>query len=330
MAESAGLPQAIEVEDSGAIEFVTEQATVSVYPSCGMLISSFIDIATGADAIWTTGRPVPRHGGLGVGGSASTDTFMEDFVGGWFPMIPHVGFPDPDDDTVYLHGTAARLPWTITARSSSRLTATVVLENAFTVVRELELTGRMLRVETSLVNAGATSRAVSWGEHPCFDLTTFASGAVTAPVVTAKVPYPALDESAASLASAGHFFWPEAIGVNGAPRVVSAVGDPQWEGHDHIELELLSGSAQLSAPHLGLILDVAWDPSAWPSVLLWRRSKGAANPENVIALEPASVEGRGAADRATLTMMEPGEQWDSWISVCWTDDERVSEGDIHV
>lgn len=245
-------------------------------------------------------------------------------------MIPHVGFPDPDDDTTYLHGTAARLPWTITARSSSRLTATIVLDNALTVVRALELTGRMLRVETSLINTGATSRAVSWGEHPCFDLTTFASGEVTAAVATATVPYPPLDDAAASLASADSFVWPEAVGIDGEPRVVSVVGDPQWEGHDHIELELLTGRAQLSAPNLGLRLNVEWDPSAWPRVLLWRRSQGVANPENVIALEPASVAGRGAADRAGLTMMEPGEQWDSWISVCWTDDETVSEGDNHV
>lgn len=327
MAESTGLPYAKVLENSETIELVTEDASVAVHPSCGMLISSFIDHATGADAIWTTGRPTPRQGGLGAGGRASTDTFVDNFVGGWFPMIPHVGFPGPDDHTTYLHGTAVRLPWDITARSSSKLTATVTLDNAFTVVRTLDLTGRILRVETRLINTGTTPSAVSWGEHPCFDLTTFASGVVTASVVDARVPFPPLDDRAASLASADHVLWPVAIGVNGEPRVVSAVGDPQWAGHDHIELEMLEGRARLSAPHFGLGLDIAWDSWTWPNVLLWRRSHGEANPENVIALEPASVGGRGAAERETVTLMEPGEQWDSWISVCWTDDERLSEGD---
>lgn len=326
MTDWTPVPQGMLVDQSLPIELVGSEVRVVVHPDCGMLVSSFVDRSSGAEAIWTTGRPHRRRGDLGAGGAASTATFLELFEGGWFPMIPYVGFPATDDLGAHLHGTALRQAWTVIRHAASDLVATLRLDGGLLVTRSLQVTEGTLRVHTSVQHTGIAALPICWGEHPCFDLTTFESGELFASVLDARVPSPPLDAPAASLAPASNLAWPYAIGLDGARRRVSDVGDPRWIGHDHIELELLGGRAQLWAPRYGRRLTIAWDPWAWPNVLLWRRYSAPANAGNVIAIEPASVRGRGASERDEVPLIEPGEQWDSWMTLSWSaDDEIVRE-----
>lgn len=327
MTDWTPLPQATLFDEPTSIELVSSEVRVVVHPDCGMLISSFADLLSGAEALWVTGQPRRQEGNLGPGGAASTETFLELFVGGWFPMIPTVGFPAPEDQTAHLHGTAMRQPWVIARRSASALVATLKMGTGLLVTRALRVTGATLRVDTRLENTARSTVPVSWGEHPCLDLTTFESGEMIAAVLDARVPFPPLDAEAASLAAAETVVWPDAIGVDGVPRRVSDVGDPLWVGHDHVELELLGGRARVRAPRFGRVLDIAWDSLAWPNALLWRRFRGSAQADNVMAIEPASVRGRGASERDVLPVMEPGDQWDSWMSLSWSADDEIVRDD---
>lgn len=303
----------------------TDTTTVVVHPDCGMLVSSFRELESGAEAIWMNGQPAKMQGGVGAGGSISTDSFLDFFVGGWFPMAPFVGFPAPNDESSHLHGIALRLPWSITELSDSEITATLILSNGLVLTRSLRLAGSTLRVDTIIRNSAIVSLPVCWGEHPCFDLSTFESGRLFASVFEARVPSPPLDPETASLTPTETIQWPVASGTEGNVYRVSDVGDPRWAGQDHLELTLLDGSARLSAPRFDRVLNIAWGVAAWPHVLLWRRQREPGHPDNVFAFEPASVPGRGASERGSVPRMAPEEQWDSWISLSWTagDDETV-------
>lgn len=327
MTDWTPLLQATLLNEPEPIELVGSEVRVAVHPDCGMLISSFADRVSGAEALWLTDRPQRGDGALGPGGEASTETFLELFVGGWFPMIPHVGFPADDDQATHLHGTALRQSWTVAHRSASVLVATLTLATGLVITRSLRVDGATLRVDTRLENAGSSPQPVSWGEHPCFDVETFASGKLFASVVDASVPFPPLDARAASLASAQPLVWPHAVGLDGVNRRVSDVGDSSWIGHDHIELELLGGRAQVTAPRFGRTLELAWDSWAWPTALLWRRYVEPAHPDNVVAIEPASVGGRGASERDDIPLMEPGERWDSWMSLSWRAADEIVRDD---
>lgn len=286
---------------------------VVVHPRSGMLVTSFVDRESGADAIWTSGEPLVAADDLGPSGAASIATFVDRFVGGWFPMIPTVGFPD-DDSTDYLHGTAARRAWSVDNHTATSVRASVALGFGLRATRTLVLSAGSLVTRTRVSNDSTDDVAVSTGEHPCFDLALF-SRLTCAPAAVAA-PHPPLDSSLASLQTPQAVAWPLARDRAGAMLDISDIGRDDWVGQDHLALELPIGAFSLEAREPGLSLDVSWDSEVWPYALIWRSSR--AEPgASVLAVEPASLPGRSAQEQPTAARLLPGGSIDSVVTLSW-------------
>ncbi len=202
----------------------TAEVSVIVHPGSGMLVSSFAHRASGIEAIWTSGEPVPARVRARPGGAASTATFLADFVGGWFPMIPTVGFPADDDGSRHLHGTATAV--VLDRRSialPTSLRAEMVLDSALAVTRTLTVADGALQTRTRITNGSDRPVPVAHGEHPCLQLTAFSRPARASPP-PASVPYPALDPGLASLSSPQALAWPVGRSTSGAIVDVAGVG----------------------------------------------------------------------------------------------------------
>lgn len=282
------------MESPAEITLADDALRVTLTPANGFSLSSLVDLASGADALWRRPgfTPAPGSRMLGLSGEPSGETFLDVFAGGWFEMFPEVGYTQADDVASFVHGEAVRLPWELVDAGPVHAEAHVAcVRRPLTLTRRVALEGGRLHVRERIANAGAGPVPYTWGHHPCFARETFAGGRLELAVAGAEVPDPWFDEANATLAH-GPFGWPHAPvragaagvgaagaagaattpGAAGATIDLSAIPPTADRRHDHACLALAAGGFRLTAPSAGpegRALRVAFDAEQFPHVLLW-------------------------------------------------------------
>lgn len=263
------------MDASAAITLADDALRVTCTPDQGFSIRSFVDVASGADALWQRPghTPTPCSRALGPAGTASEQSFLDVFGGGWFEMFPEVGYTLEGDDTSFLHGEVVRLPWTVTDHGPAHVEARVAtLRRPLALTRRMELRDGVLHVSERIENVGMAPAPYTWGQHPCFSRATFAGGRLEIPVARAEVPDPWFDPEHATLAH-GPFDWPHAPARSaGAVVDLGAIPPTADRRQDHACLTMAGGGFRLTAPSAGAdgrALRVAFDHAQFPYVLLW-------------------------------------------------------------
>lgn len=319
------------MESPATVTIANEALLVTCTPAHGFSLSSLVDRASGAEALWRRPGflPAPCTRALGPSGAASEETFLDVFCGGWFEMFPEVGYTREGDIASFVHGEAVRLPWELLDCGPDRLAARVAtVRRPLVLERTVALEGPLLRVGERVENVGRSPVPYSWGHHPCFSRETFAGGRLEVPVAAAAVPAPWFDPDHATLAH-GPFAWPQASARDDGGAVDLSVIPPAADGrHDHACLTLAGGSFRLTAPSAGdsgRALRVTFDADRFPWVLLWECfGAGAGAPFwagcDALAVEFSTIPGRSTPDAiaaGALLALAPGEAVETEWTVGW-------------
>jgi galactose mutarotase-like enzyme len=296
----------------GVVRISGGNLAVACHPKAGFTITSIIDEATGAEALWTRAgfTPAVFTRTLGPSGEASVESFVDLFVGGWFEMFPTAGYSGTVEGPVgpsrsLLHGEVMRLPWDIIEQSASHIEASVVtLRTPFRLTRRLEIVEDELVIHERVHNLGGTAAPYVWGHHPCFSRVTFAGGRFDLDVASATVPGPVYDQSHSALVPDTSFAFPHAPTTSGASRDVALIPEHADGRHEQTSLVLRSGGLRITAPHVGRAFTMTWDVADLPYVLLWQdyAAPGAAfwGTCDTFAVEPSSAPGRSLDDAVAV------------------------------
>lgn len=297
---------------------------VRAHPGHGFTIGQLTDLGTGTDLLWARESPVGRCSpDLGPPGDPSITTFDDDLlIGGWFPMFPTAGLPEPGARSRWMHGEVARLPWTVTAADETSLTAQVdTPASGFRVTRSVTLDEDGLAIRTWAVNRSGRHQEVTYGEHPCLSRRAFAGGRIHLRPVAAQVLPPAQPDAAA-LRVGPITAWPRAATLSGGSLDVGAVPDAPDGHHDHVAADLAEGVFAVDAPPLGRRLQFTVDRRELGHLLLWRHFSPPQRPgADVLALEPSSAPGRGFADATAagaVRRVEPGGTVSFRVTASWS------------
>ena len=179
---------------------------------------------------------------------------------------------------VSLHGEAPNRVWTFTKQHPSAASGVVELPVAgLRVERQFSLLAdeSVLRVEESVTNLRATSRALHWVQHATFGAPMFTRGARTTASVQDGITWPLDYDGCNLLTRDARFTWPYAPGKNGG-RVdlrelfaqrrsgfVAAV--QQAAGREH-------GFIAVSHAELGLTVGYLFRAEHFPWVTLWEEN----------------------------------------------------------
>src|SRR6478672_10176870 len=250
------MPDVAVVLTGGGLELTAD-------PAHGFVILRLVDLATGTPLLWERGgRVVPCPSDLGPPGAASIETFEGDLlVGGWFVMFPTAGLPAVGARAQWMHGEAARLPWTVIHLDAHAVTAQLhTPSSGFHLTRTVRLDDEGLFVQTTAVNRSGVPQEVSYGEHPCLSRPAFAGGRLDIAVRGATVLTPA-QPAAASVVPGPVGRWPHATArhpsreTNGTIDLGAVPVRPDGV-HDHVGVDLADGRIAISAPRLGRVLQI--------------------------------------------------------------------------
>lgn len=311
------------------VELGSAEVTVLCRPRHGFVVTSIVDHASGLDALWR--RPafeaasVARR--LPASGPASIDSFMDIFVGGWFPMFPSVGLPGSRGGGAFalLHGEVARLPWTVTEVAQDSVAATVkTIRTPFAVDRVLAVEGADVVCRTKIRNIGRESAPFLWGEHPCFDRETFAGGVLSLDAAAGSVPAPAYDPPNSVLAAGQALEWPVARTGAGGALDVSAIPSRPDGRHEHICVALHGGVVEITAPQAKRALRLRFALGSYPYALVWQnyRAPGGScwGAIDTFTIEPSTNPGRDADDAfaaGSVRSLQPGEEAEAELRLSW-------------
>jgi galactose mutarotase-like enzyme len=292
----------------GTIRLGGDPLLVECDPDAGFAITTIVDAASGANALWQRAGFVPGEfrRALGPSGDSSIESFIDLFVGGWFEMFPTTGYSGTVEGAVgpavsLLHGEAMRLPWVVTHRDASTVEASVVMvRTPFRLTRRLEIVAGELVVSERAENLCPVPAPYVWGHHPCFDRATFAGGRFEIDAVSAEVPAPVFDEGHNSLVAGAAFSFPMAPTSGKGARDVAAIPEAPDGRHEQTTLVLRRGGVRITAPRIGRAFSLLWDEHDFPFVLLWQdyQANGAAfwGTCDTFAVEPSTAPGRSLDD----------------------------------
>ena len=331
------------MDGPGQVTLTNDALEVTCAPAQGFSISSLVDRASGAEALWRRPgfTPAPCSRQLGPAGEASGQGFLDVFSGGWFEMFPEVGYTLEGDPTSLVHGEVVRLPWELLDRGPAHVEARVAtVRRPLALTRRMTLDGPTLRVRERIENVGAAAAPYTWGQHPCFARATFAGGRLEVAVSAAEVPDPWFDPDHATLAH-GPFAWPHAparaadddradatAGAGLASVDLSAIPATADRRHDHACLTVAAGEFRLTAPSAGpagRALRVAFDREQFPHVLLWECFGAGEGPPfwggcDTFGVEFSTMPGRSTPDAiaaGAIREIAPGETVETEWSIAW-------------
>ncbi|TQL48856.1 hypothetical protein FB562_1962 [Homoserinimonas aerilata] len=293
---------------------------VECHPAHGFVISTIRRNGDGTNLLWMPeGASLgPLSGEIGPSGIASIATFDGGILaGGWFTMFPTAGLPG-DDQTRWMHGEAARLPWEVQTATSTSL-ACVVLTRHFIVRREVALTSNEVRVTTTATNTSGETQAVTFGEHPCFSRSLYSGGQLELRAISATSTSTA-DIANSTLRPENAFEWPNAPRTDGGVLDLAAIPVDADGRHDHVGLTIPDGAAAIRDNN-GNGIELSWGASKLPHALLWQHFRPEGSPwanGDVFAVEPSSAPGRtfsesAAAGGVTTVDAEASVSW--WTSL---------------
>jgi galactose mutarotase-like enzyme len=301
-----------------------------------MVITSIRDAESGLDALWERGDFEPAAPGraLGPGGNASIDTFADVFSGGWFTMIPSVGFPGTVPGpagpmTTLLHGEACRLPWNVTWARDDGLEAELrLIRSPLRLVRRISLEPKAtLRLETTIENLASVPVPFAWGEHPCFSRSTFAGGRIDLQADWAIVPDDGGNGADARLAAGRTGSYPIVMDRDRQPFDIGAIPLAADGRHEQVLVGLRGGVIRLQAPSAGRCFRLEFDVATFPYALIWQdyvaQSASFWGTADVFAVEPMNVSSRSmeeAVQAGSLRTLAPKESTSTTILGSWEAD----------
>jgi galactose mutarotase-like enzyme len=326
----------VGVEAADEIHLTSAALTVACRPGHGFVVTSLVDRTTGLDALWRRQafEPAAVERRLGSPGAASVHSFMDIFVGGWFPMFPSVAHAGSHGGAfALLHGEAARLPWTVTDATETSVAASVrTIRTPFEIDRAVALDGAEVVCRTRIRNVGREPAPFIWGEHPCFDRELFAGGRISLVASEGSVPVPADDPQNALLDAGQQLDWPIARTAAGGSLDVAAIPAEPDGRHDHICVTLSSGVVEIGAPRAQRVLRLRFDLDAYPYALVWQnyRAPGGScwGAIDTFTVEPSTNPGRDADDAfaaGTVRTLRPGEEAGAELGLSWHPDEREND-----
>lgn len=292
---------------------------VACQPARGLLISELVDRRSGENLLWLRAKD---PGGvasrdLGPAGPASVSSWADRlFVGGWFAMFPAAGHPgELDGQPTHLHGELPRLPWTVVRRSAAALVATVdLVGHPVRVERTVAVTDSGATVASTFSNLGSAPIPYTHGEHPCLSRAAFAGGRIELTATRAWTSAPAADPAAAAVVPGASFDWPDAPASAGGRLDLSALPADPDSRHDHVSLDLAAPQVRITAPRLGLALELRFALADYPHLLLWENFAAPGAPADdtcdVFGVEPMSAPGRSVDDAVAadaVRRLDPGE-----------------------
>jgi galactose mutarotase-like enzyme len=300
-------------------------AEVVVAPSRGCEIVAFRSLASGMDVLWKTpwgGRPPGRT----MPGADTAEAWVEQMAGGWQPMLPNVGDAGSYGGVPYaFHGEASLAPWRILAHGEDRLECALDLfALPLSVRRTVTVSGRVLRVEESVRNAGVGAVELAWGQHVGFGADLL-GGPVRVEVACRRAIVDERHDTAGEglLAGAGGS-WP--LVPLAGDRGTCDLSQPR-DGVSRLAYltDLDAGEASVARVDGSLGASIRWDTEAYPYAALWQELGGAAGwpwygRGRVIAIEPVSswpAHGiaRIAATTGTQRKLGAGDALSSWVEL---------------
>lgn len=260
---------------------------VELYPKHGFVIGAIIERTFNANILWNPPKASfePLSTDLGAAGTASIDRFDRDILaGGWFTMIPNAGLPG-SNQSLWMHGQAARLPWTVVGQGADFCHCRVVLPLLeLSVERTVRLEGASVNTQTVVHNHGTKTAILAPGEHPCFPRTLFAGGRITG-LEGSRVSVPNLAQPNAAHFTAGtEFLWP-----NEATIPLQPTG-----AHDHLVVDNRGGELEITIPLINRVMQLTYDAKMFPQMLYWTHYLPPQSPwpGDVFAWEPVAAGGR--------------------------------------
>lgn len=298
----------------------SDRLRVTVAPQHGFTIAGIALAGSDHNVLWNPPTasfdPLPTDD-LGPAGEPSIEYFDRRILaGGWFPMFPTAGLPGSAADR-WMHGELPRVAWQVTDQSDAHVTAVVDTPGSgIRVHRTVRVVSDTVAVTIRAENRSGRTQRVTYGEHPCFARSLFASGAVLAHPARARVTS-AADPPNAHLIADADFPWPTAPSAAGDTIDLSKIPATADGRHDHISLADISSVQLRGARH---VVDLAWDPVQMPHALLWQHFRPAGSPwdGDVFAIEPMSAPGRtfdDAEHAGSVTDLLPGHILRTWMSM---------------
>lgn len=286
-----------------SVSLTSDRIRVVVHPSAGFLCSRLHLADEVEQVLWHKGIPRSVTGDLGPGGERSIQTFLDDFTGGWFAMIPTAGFPAGDSPNQYLHGTACRSDWTIEEQSSEHVVATATIPPGFRCRREIRVSQSAVHCRTAVRNESGRSQELSWGEHPCFRASASSDSIDVWPkqlfsysrLVNDRVP-------------SGHPIGTSrsAVGLVEGEAKGSRLVLSDWSKNprEHWGLTTREQKAVLHRPGRSCI-ELAWSSESLRHALIWMTESGNDPDEVLVAIEPTSTIRRGGGEPQEVLRIAP-------------------------
>jgi hypothetical protein len=159
---------------------------------------------------WADHADLIRPARLTHPASASADSWMEAYSGGWQVLFPHAGTPEEVQGVVrHYHGEASSIEWSIASASASTATLTAALATVpARITRAIEVRGNTLDVIDVIENLADTDLEYDYVHHPAFGEDFLGSGGTIATSATRFVSDP--DAPLPEFDQGSHHSWPDA------------------------------------------------------------------------------------------------------------------------
>jgi galactose mutarotase-like enzyme len=250
-----------------AIELATDEVAVAVLPEKGCDILELVDRRSGVDLLF---KSPWGHGRRPVHAPSSFEAWIESYPGGWQVLLPNGGDAAVENGVEWgFHGEAGLIEWRVDELSPDAATfSTSLITAPLELVRRLNLSQNMLRVEEQVTNRGGDAIEVMWGHHPTFGAPFLEPGCM---IETSARTFTADDRAPGGLEPGRRSSWPTAVLADGGQIDLSALPAP--DEHRAV-LGYLSdfedGSYRIANPRLRLTVEIRWPLDLFPHAWFWQ------------------------------------------------------------
>jgi len=280
--------------DLRAITLRNDQLEVVVLAGKGADIYSLIDRRTGIDVLFKSPWGI-RASGAWARATTSIETWVESYAGGWQLLLPNGGDECQQRGVTWgYHGEAALVPWTVLDQSEASATLeTRLMSVPLHVVRELTLSGSVLRVRETVTNESDEEVEVMWSHHPAFGAPFLDEHCVVAAGCRTVL---ADDRAPGTLLAAGsRHEWPVVVSVAGDTvdlRSIPSSSEPRAVFGYLFDFD--QGFFSITNPTLGLGVGLRWPLDIFDKAWLWEEMNSTPDwpwfrRAYVLAIEPAST-----------------------------------------
>jgi hypothetical protein len=282
MHNSARMPQAMRFRGRRAHAIENDDLRVTVLEEGGH-IAEVLDKKTGVNPLWIPPWPSIEPSEYCAAGDrvygASVESQLLAGIMGHNLCLDIFGGPSAEEQSAGLqpHGEASVARYELSGNGPALHARAILAESRLSVERQIELSGRNVRVRESVENLSATDRPVGWTEHvtlgPPFlehGVTEFGTSATRSKVLESVFG------SADYLIPAAEFTWPHAPGGDGRPidlRVYTS--RPRSSAFTTHLMDPTKNTAFFVAfsPRLRLAFGYVWRQPDFPWLGIWEENR---------------------------------------------------------